>query len=1318
MKASLRVLAGLVCMFSFSGVALAQTGGIRGQVKDPSGALIAAAKITVTTQGTGAQRLAVSDKDGSFELVSVPVGQYTVEIEAPGFKKFVQKDVTVDIGHVAVVNANMVLGESTTTVTVEATAAQVETTSTQLGAVVNERSVTELPLNARDVYQLLQIQPGVQSQVGIDLFYGSDKAGVVSVNGGRGRSNNYSVNGGEGNDMFANVPAIQPSPDSIEEFRVITNTFDAEYGRNSGAEVNVVTKSGTNDWHGSVYEFFRNKVLNARGFLDVIKPDSKQNQYGGTIGGPIKKDKTFIFGSYEGRRAIKGVSTQPVTFPTGPERTGDFSAGSTFSGTISPTIASILMNRGSGACNAALPAAAQANLAAAAGGGTQTYDTIFPGNIIPAACFDPVAADLLRLISPSALPPGGLVPGTTNTFQFVPNSFNNEDQFTIKLDHHLTSTQRLTGYYYYEHDNNLDPRAFFQAGGANIGTFGGLFDQATQQVNVSHTWTIGSAVNEARFTYFREGQGKFNHPQHTNLTTNSCTGAAAKPFCFTGTTDPPASMILNSTTLAPIAPPSPSYGVSSGLGASREGVPNIVVGGGFSLGNNFEGEFVQFGNTFEWSDTFGKVIGKHTLKFGGDFRYQKFDQTLFFDLNGQDIIGNTGFGNSISSDDAYPNYLLGLVDFYLQGGAQNEFIRSKSTYLFGEDSWKLKPNLTLNYGLRWELNTPLADAGQKVQTYRPGQVSTIFPCALTAAEQTSFGVTSPDCNAVGVNPVGLVFPGDKGIPNGLTQTYYKSFGPRVGLAWSPGWTDGWLKSLFGGPGKTSIRMGYGIFYNPIEQLVLEQFSAEPPFGGSAFFSSVLLQAPYITQTGLVNPNPFGGGILNPPRNKATDFARFRPILLFGDAQPHMRSQYEEHYNLTIQRELPGNIVFQVAYVGTQGHRLLASYDLNHGNPQTCLDLDMILGSGTCGPGFEDSVLYQIPATTTLPVDLHLPYAQPGEPLVIPAGTLVSTVAPNGINFVGTRKFSAPLCDPYKAFPGNGCPLDTISVFSNIFAQDTVANSNYNSFQLSVDKKFSHGLQLQGAYTFSRSIDNASSFENNLNPVNFSTTRGLSLFDARHRFVLSYYWEFPVPKMQGFAGKLLNGWASSGIATVQSGFPIRIQTSTIDNELFSSFDFEAPGEPNILGPFRTQDPRRSACALGTGPTATSPNPTGGPCIVIPNAAFDPNLFSATPFDPSTGPPAGPPQIPGTVPLGTIGNSPRTVCCGPGIANLDISILKNTQLTERIKMEFRAEFFNVFNHAQFIGVQGDISGFANSGATFGSVLRVRDPRLIQFAVKFIF
>jgi Carboxypeptidase regulatory-like domain len=1270
----IRRLAGLACIpaaLVFAGGALAQTtGSIRGTLKDPSGAVIPGAHVTATLEAQNVPHVTSTDDNGDFEFAVLPVGTYTLEVEATGFKKYIQKGIDVTLGHVMVINPALELGTVTQVITAEARVPLVETTSTQLGAVMNSRAVVDLPLNARDTYQLLQLQPGVQSQVGAGLFYGSDNTGSVSVNGGRGRSNNFMVNGGDANDQFANLPAIQPSPDTIQEFRVLTNTFDAEFGRNSGSVIDVVTKSGTDNFHGDVYEFFRNKVLNARGFFDTALPDFKQNQFGGTLGGPIKKDKTFFFSSYEGRRIRQGTSSDVVPVPTAAERTGDFSGdqGFSFTGTLADQhVADVLNNADPGnprpGCSAAIAAAGGAAPAAGV-----AYSSIFPNNKIPTSCFDQAAFDLMNQFVPTANI-------GTNEFQAVPASSLRQDQFTARIDQKLSDTQTLSGYYYFTDRTSFQPFSVFQAAGANVPGFGADYTERDQQVNLTHTWVVNpTTVNEFRASFFREGQAKLDAPVNTNLVQNSCKTVPASN-CFSD-------------------PSNPSLGITPDLGKNFEGVPFITVSGSFNIGNNFEGQLPQAGNTYQVSDNLSRVVGQHTLKFGADVRRQQFNQFLYFNVNGffSYFGGGTNDPALTNADgtieNLLPNYLLGLPDTYSQGSAQLEAIRSSSFYFYGQDSWKVRPNVTLNYGLRWELNTPLHDRYNRIQTFRPGQATTVYPCQLSAVTAQALGVgTGPTgCNpgdpGQSVFPLGLVVPGDKGIPPGLTQTYYKSLAPRIGLAWSPLSTKGWLGKLMGGPGKTSIRAGFGLFYNPVEQLVLEQFSAEPPFGGSTSLSETLFNTPFEAQNGSIAPNPFHG-ILSPPPGRPVDWSLFRPIILYGQFLPHQRSQYSEQYNFTIQREIGSNMVLQVGYVGSEGHRLLVTHDLNYSNPQTCLDLinlstvnpNAVLSGPppggtpvTCGSFGEDTEFY-IPANSLVtpngsPLTVHLPY-----------GSVPTVTGPNNpaITLVGLRPYSSPLCQPTT---GAGCPADGVPVFSSIFAQDTIGNSNYNSLQVSLEKRFSKGLQFQLAYTWSKSFDYGSSFEDIINPLDFHNAYSLSQFDARNRLVFSYVWQLPVPELRGAAGKLADGWSLSGITTFQSGFPIRIFSSA-DNELQNSYDFLLPGEPDLVGPFKPLDPR------GPG-----------------HLAFDPSVF-ATPA------------------LGTIGNSPRTLCCGPGINNFDFALLKDTPVTEKTRIQFRAEFFNIFNHAQFAnpsaapGASGDFAA-----SNFGEVVRARDPRLVQLALKLIF
>jgi hypothetical protein len=1300
-----------VCLVAlWCAVAGAQTTGeIRGEVRDPSGALVPNANLTATLAGTNTVRSAVTAAEGSFEIPELAVGTYEIAIRATGFKNYAARDVVVTIGHVAVLEIALEIGGASETVTVQATATQVETTSTQIGAVMSETAVRELPLSTRDTYQLLQLQPGVQSQVGADLFYGSDNAGVVSVNGGRGRSNNYTVNGGDGNDIFANGPAIQPSPDAIEEFRVLTNTFDAEYGRNSGSVVNVVTKSGTNDLHGDFYEFFRNNILNTRGLFDKVNSpyaptlDYKQNQFGTTLGGPIKKDRTYIFGSYEGNRLRKGIDAGTVVFPTAAEAGGDFlDTGPTFVGTlVDPAFARLLSNRKSDPNN---PATTCQQAVTAIGGGAiaagTLFSSIFPKNQIPTACFDPTAEAIYN----QWVAPFANACTDPQNCSSIGGQRDRTDQFTLRFDHKISNSQQFSAYYYFEDDDRTDPFSNFQAAGANVPGFGAIFKTRTQQWNLGHTWTLGAdAVNEFRFNYFREGQGDLNHPVNILPSVHESCGAFVDPsLCFTD-------------------PGNPSAGITSNI-PGRQGVPSILLAGGFSIGNNNEGEVPQTGNTFQWTDNYTKAFSKHTVKLGVDMRRQRFDQFLYFNINGFfnflsdsnlcsptnlnppfPVVSSTGLNcnnpttNDVGFTSAYPDYFLGTSSSYTEGAGQRQDDRNSALYLFAQDSWKIRTNLTLNYGLRWELNTPYADTGNRLQTFRPGEATTQYPCWMSQESSAATGLPAGDCGpgsaGASIFPLGLVFPGDKGVPRGLTSTYYKAFAPRIGLAWSPAWTSGWLAKLSGGPGKSSIRAGYGIFYNPIEQLVLEQFSGEPPFGGSTSLSNTLFNLPFEAQSGGAPfPNPYGGVLQQTPQtpcasdtpggpNGCVDWSQFRPILLAGELQPHLRSQYAEQYNLTVERQLTKDMLLRVAYVGTQDHHLLAIHDLDPGNAQTCLDLEAVstfyapvLPDGSanpnsnptlssaysCGPFGSDNA-YNLPAGT-LPsgFNLHLPY-----------GSLPSvTGGPSSpaITLVGLRPFSSPICQPTT---GAGCPPDGVPVFGNIFAEDTIANSNYNGLQVSVERSLSHGLLFQVSYTYSKAIDQGASFENELNPLNFNATRGLSLVDARHRFVFSPYWELPIAKCPGLTGKLANGWAASAIITYQSGFPIRIQTQD-DLELESSFFFEDANTPQVTGRVNFVNPKTNENFWFTSGNINDPAP------------------------------------------GTFGNMPHSLCCGPPISNTDIALVKHTPIGERWSSEFRAEFYNAWNHTQFANPDGNFSD-----STFGQIQRTReDPRVIQLALKFLF
>jgi hypothetical protein len=395
----------------------------------------------------------------------------------------------------------------------------------------------------------------------------------------------------------------------------------------------------------------------------------------------------------------------------------------------------------------------------------------------------------------------------------------------------------------------------------------------------------------------------------------------------------------------------------------------------------------------------------------------------------------------------------------------------------------------------------------------------------------------------------------------------------------------------------------------------------------------------------------------------------------------LRSQYTSQYNLTVQRELSNSLMFQIGYVGSEGHRLLASHDINPSNPQTCLDMynisqyyanqaptavnQALASAYGCGPTAEDSD-WVLPANS-IPkgYTLHMPYGSvaqygPGNP---------------ALNLVGLRPYSSPNCNPTGApfTAGTGCPVDGVPVFTDIFAEDTIANSTYNALEMMLQKRFSHGLQFQAAYTFSKSIDDGSTFEESLDPFNFNASRALSIFNSKQRFVISYDWELPIRKYQGFAGRVLDDWEISGITQFQSGFPIRLNTED-DNELINSLFFLGTEAPSLNGPLQILNPKKN----------------GGFYLNY-------NQFS----DP---------------PLGQFNNgTQRTICCGPGLADWDFSVHKKIAFSENRYFQFRAEIFNVFNRTNFSNPDG---GYSDGPTEFGKITSAGDPRLLQFALKYFF
>jgi hypothetical protein len=1156
-----------------SNVVLADvTGSILGVVKDPTQAVVAGARVVATNVETNFNKETVSASDGTYRILALPAGIYKVTATATGFQQYNASDIDVKVNDQLRLDITLEVGSVQQQVNVEASAVQVQTESTQLGDVIESKKMLALPLNGRSYIDLLGLQAGVApasaGTIGGDRpVSGMLSAGNVSVNGQRETGNAFLVNGGdvsEGRNLGA---GLIPNLDSIEEFRLITNSFDAEYGKFSGAVMNAITKSGTNGIHGDGFEFLRNSDMDARNFFDQTRGLLKRNQFGYAVGGPFWKNRLFWFTDYQGTRQSQGASTGIVQLPTPDERAGMF--GSALTGKVDgPYWAQLLSQR--------LGYTVQNGEAYSSPGCTLTSNCVFPGGVIPQRAFDKASIGTLPYIPLPNLG-GGLYSNNSqaNTVQ--------DDKIGERVDFINQKTGNWSWYYHFDNSN-----VFNSLPASSVPGFPSQTPARAQQIVMSNTKTFGpTAVNEARVSFFR-----------TATITDKPEGSFAKLSDLGFVTG------IGTLGINPSGPAGfPQYvpQLSFNQTGFNIGVPTLTTD--------------QPNNTWMFTDGFSKVQGKHTLKFGGEFRYLQINERNTCAPN-----GDFSFDGSVTGVD-FADYLLGAPQYGGFNQCSQQFLDSRTRYggAYVQDTWKVKPNITLNLGLRWEVSMPWYDTQGKIETIVPGLQSTQFPTA----------------------PLGWVVPGDPGIPSTLAPTHYNNFAPRLGVAYSPGFTDGILGKIFGGPGKTSIRAAYGIYYTSIEDLNLFYEVGDAPFG--LYWTtpnSVLFDEPYLTRTDGSSQGikfPFTFPIPGSPANKTLNYGRYLPIQYSPGYDIHNRMPYAEHYNFSIQRELSKASVLTLAYVGTQGHKLISQNDADPGNAATCLQLtaigatDLTNSSKGCGP-FQENDTYQLP---------------------------------NGKKVYSTRNYLG----------SNYCP-DAPPLFicfsqNNTFTRNS-ANSNYNSLQATVEHKAGNMTFLL-AYTFSKALDDASTFGDYMNFSNFRLSRGLSSFDVTNNFVGSYSYNLPFDRAFSKAPKrLTQGWTVNGITRLSSGFPVGIRQGNGDISLTGS----SSDEPNRIGPVVTQNPR-------------NPGPNGA------NTYFLPDAFALN------------------TTLGTFGTSSQRFFHGPGIVNTDFGMEKRIPITESIGIQIRAEFFNIFNHTQFGGPNGNASS-----SRFGLVSSARDPRIGQVSAKFYF
>ena len=1022
-------------------------GRVRGLVSDATGAAVAGVELKLTNEGTGISQDLKSETDGSFVFVNLIPGSYSLTASKSSFKTFQVKSIKVEANQIYVQGVVMELGALSETVEVSANPAQVEQTSMQLTATIGSKTLTDLPLVGRNWVTLQQTLPGVVTP---DTRFGTN----YSTNGSQAQQNSYLVNGNDNNDLPLNSPLVVPNPDSVEEVKMVTNTINPEFGRNSGAILNAITKSGTNQFHGTGFWFYRDTFLNTHNFFSTTKPIFHQNLFGGTVGGPVWKNKVFFFYSLQLTRAVQPQSPATIT--------NTVFTPAQLAGNFDPTVISTNPIPFVGGFQGPNGNCAK---------GT-TWKSCLTGGVVPTTSFNPLSAKLVQQFVPAAA-------AGTNQASFNTSTQLKTNQHIGRLDYNLSQKNSIWFYALANDQSSLNSIPFT---GATLPGFGDQSTPYTKQFTASWNHIISTdTLNELRLGYTR----------------------------------------LNFKTGVPINVRQPaSVGFPNIIPqlASGADYPQMAISGYFTLGGTNNGPQPRKDQTYQITDNFSIIKGKHSMKFGYAGREFQVWNPFANSNDGVFAFDPAGF---YSTGDAGLDFLLGIPNTYAQGSGSTILAKANEHYLYAQDQWRLRPNFTLTLGAGYQIDTPIAEyqnGGLSRVCVQPGLQSTVFPTA----------------------PVGYTLPGDPGCnKQGGASTKYNHIGPRIGFAYTPGWGN----RFTGGAGKTSLRGGFGLYFNRGEEELNLQDLGIAPFG-----LNTLGVADATTPTTFFNPSfpdPWHDiassfSITNkfpyiPPAAGATniDFSEFQIGPNLSVIPKNFTTPHSFNYNLTLERELPAQTILRVGYVGAHASKLIASYTFNpiiQSNIAVCL----------------------------------------ADPACVAARASLTSVHPE-----------------FYALDGK--------IWGNAGQQTNGGFSNYNSLQVTVEKHYSHGLQFLSAYTWAHSSDVTSSFEDisfqaagNVDPYGrFGRDYGDSAFDARHRWVFSATYDIPSLKRVWAAapGRIFEGWRVTGINAIQTGFPINFQ-DTGSRSLTCALNFTyygCPDRPEVLAAPIILNPKTSS--FGTCPGST-------------------------------------------------------------------------------------------------------------------------------------